>query len=77
VDSILEDIFNFATLIPRVARLEVPDYLEDVEEMDELSDIRDEILRRVSLAITKVGKVWPNSGCSLIPPSYFARLLTC
>ena len=53
MDSILEDIFNFATLIPRVARLEVPDYLEDVEEMEELSDIREEILRRVSMAIAQ------------------------
>ncbi len=54
VDGILEDVFNFATLIPRVAHLDMPDYLEDVEEMEELSDMREEILRRVNLAITKV-----------------------
>ena len=63
MDSILEDIFNFATLILRVARMEVPDYLEDVEEMDELSDIRDDILRRVSLAITKVHILTSNVLC--------------
>lgn len=55
MDSLLEDIFNFASLVPRVAsHFTQTDYLGDVDDMDELSEIREEILRRVKLALHKV-----------------------
>ena len=51
----MEDIFKFATLVPRVASHNIqPDYLEEVEEMEELASIREEIFRRVTQAIIKV-----------------------
>ncbi len=34
VESLLEDVFNFTTLVPRVAKhKELPDYHSDVEEV--------------------------------------------
>ena len=55
VEGLLEDIFKFASLVPRVAKHHAqPDYLLDMDEIAELSDMRDEILSRVSAAITSV-----------------------
>lgn len=55
VDGLLDDIFKFATLMPRVAKNDVrSDYLSEVDEIIELAEIRDEILRRVDVAILQV-----------------------
>ena len=55
MEGLLEDIFRFASLVPRVAKHHTqPDYLADVDEIAELSDMRDEILSRVSAAINSV-----------------------
>ena len=55
VEGLLDDIFRFASLVPRVAKHHAqPDYLGDVDEIAELSDMRDEILSRVSAAINSV-----------------------
>ena len=51
----LDDMFRFGSLVRRVAaHNDQADYLVDVEEMMELSDQRDEVLARVSNAITQV-----------------------
>lgn len=48
-------MFKFATLMPRVAaNIRQPNYLSEVEEICDLSDIRDEILQRVSAVIEQV-----------------------
>ena len=53
--GLLDDIFRVGSLVPRVAgHVEQPDYLTDVEEIEELSDQRDDLLQRVSNAITQV-----------------------
>ena len=58
VEGLLEDVFRFATLVPRLAAHHPqPDYLVDVDEIAELSDLRDEILQRVSAVQTQVGGV--------------------
>ena len=60
VEGLLEDIFKFASLVPRVAKHHAqPDYLVDMDEIAELSDMRDEILSRVSAAITSVSQSKP------------------
>lgn len=58
VESLLDDIFRFGTLMSHVAsHYEQPDYLTDVEEIGELSEMKEDILNRVSSAITQV---WSN-----------------
>ena len=53
--GLLDDIFRVGSLVPHVAEhTDQPDYLSDVEEMEELSDQRDDLLQRVSNAITQV-----------------------
>ena len=55
VEGLLDDVFRFGSLVPRVAsHLDQPDYLTDVEEIEDLSDMREDILTRVSSAITQV-----------------------
>ena len=55
VESLLDDIFRFASLMSHVAsHYEQPDYLTDVEEIAELSEMKEDILNRVSNAITQV-----------------------
>ncbi len=55
--GLLDDVFQFGSLVPRVARhREQPDYLLDVEEVVYLSDQREEILARVSSALGQVRK---------------------
>ena len=54
VEELLEDIFKFASLVPRVAKhKEMDNYLPEVEELVELLDLREEIMQRVSNAIDK------------------------
>lgn len=87
VESLLDDVFKFASLVPRVAKhKDLPDYHSDIEEVlyiiyailmyiyscvqvmyylavglialtclqiAELSDLRDEVLSRVSTAVTQ------------------------
>ena len=56
MEGLLDDIFRFASLVSRVANHHTqPDYLADVDEIAELSDMRDEVLSRVSAAINSVG----------------------
>ena len=55
VEGLLDDVFRFGSLVPRVAsHLDQPDYHGDVEEIADLSDIREDVLTRVSSAITQV-----------------------
>jgi len=55
VEGLLDDVFRFGSLMPRVAsHLDQPDYLTDVEEIEDLSDMREDVLTRVSSAITQV-----------------------
>ena len=54
VEELLEDMFNVASLVPRVAsHKDHSNYLPDVEEMSELLDMREEIVSRVGAAIDK------------------------
>ena len=55
MEGLLEDIFKFATLMPRVAtNTKRPDYLQEVDDIMELAEIREEVLRRVDVAINQV-----------------------
>ena len=55
VESLLDNIFRFGSLMSHVAsHYEQPDYLTDVEEIAELSEMKEDILNRVSNAITQV-----------------------
>ena len=55
IEGLIEDIFKFGTLMPRLAKHHnQPDYLSELDEIAELSDIRDEILSRVSAGIAQV-----------------------
>ena len=54
VEELLEDVFKFASLVPRVAKhKDMDSYLPEVEELVELLDLREEIMQRVSNAIDK------------------------
>ena len=54
----MDDIFKFATLMPRVAaHTGRPDYLQEVDDIIELAELRDDILRRVEAVINQVWKV--------------------
>lgn len=54
VEELLEDVFKFASLIPRVAtHREAENYQSDVEELAELLDMREEIMSRVTSATDK------------------------
>ena len=71
IESVLDDIFQTATLVQRVAvHTDQEDYLADMEDIPNLSDARDEILNRVSNAITQV---WVNA--VLTRRVYTARLI--
>lgn len=55
MEGLLDDIYKFASLVPRVAKhSNRTDYLSEVEEIIELAEIRDEILRRVDAVIHQV-----------------------
>ena len=54
VEDLLDDIFHSASLVSRIAtRKEANNYLNDVEEIGELLDQREEILGRVANAIER------------------------
>ncbi|XP_064397591.1 dynein beta chain, ciliary-like isoform X3 [Halichondria panicea] len=54
VEGLIDDIFKFGTLMPRLTKQhQQPDYLAELDEIAELSDMKDEILSRVSSAITQ------------------------
>ena len=54
VEELLDDVFKFASLVPRVAvHKGMADYLPEVEELEELLDMREEVLSRVSAAVDK------------------------
>ena len=54
VEDLLDDMFGFASLIPRIAAHKgMVDYLPEVEELAELLDLREEIMTRVTSAIEK------------------------
>lgn len=54
VEDLLDDMFKFASLVPRVAMHKgMDDYLPEVEELVELLELREEILQKVSNAIDK------------------------
>ncbi len=51
MESFLEDIFRFGSIVPRIAQhLEPPHYQTDVEEIVELVDMREEVMTRVEKA---------------------------
>ena len=55
MEGLIDDIFKFGSLMPRLHKQRnQSDYLGELDEIAELSDIRDEILSRVSAAITQV-----------------------
>ena len=55
MEGLIDDIFKFGSLMPRLHKQHnQSDYLGELDEIAELSDIRDEILSRVSAAITQV-----------------------
>lgn len=55
MEGLLDDIYKFASLVPRVAKnSDRTDYLCEVDEIIELAEIRDEILRRVDAVIHQV-----------------------
>ena len=57
VEGLLDDIFHFASLIPRVAHhQEQPNYLTDVEEIADLSDMREEMMSRVEKGIQQAAE---------------------
>lgn len=57
VEELLDDIFNFASLVSRVANnKDTADYLTEVEELADLLDMREEIMSRVSAAVQKANK---------------------
>ena len=57
VEGVVEDVFNMATLIPRVAsHLEATDYVKDMEEIVDLSDKKEEIANCVSLVVDQASK---------------------
>ncbi len=65
----LDDIFQFAALVPHLAsHKEQPDYLAEVEEVAELSDMREEVLTRVSTALSQVCTY--TSECSQLGPPW-------
>ncbi len=52
VESLLEDIFHVASLVPRVAHHQaLPHYEGDVEEIEELMEIREQLMSRVAKVI--------------------------
>jgi dynein heavy chain len=54
IEDILGDMFNVASLVPRVAKhKEVDNYQSEVEELAELLDLKEEILNRVTIATDK------------------------
>ena len=58
VESLLNDILCFGTLMSHVAsHYEQPHYLTDVGEIAELSEMKEDILIRVSNAITQVYRI--------------------
>ncbi len=57
VESLLDDVFHFASLIPRVAQhQEQPHYQTDVEEIVELVDMKEEVMMRVEKAIEQAAE---------------------
>lgn len=49
VDGLVGDVYKQASLISRLASHNgLPHYQEDLEEMDELSDMRSELMERVT-----------------------------
>ena len=53
--GLLDDIFRFGSVVSRVASHgDQSDYLNDVEEIDDLSEQREEIMQRVSAAVSQV-----------------------
>ena len=72
ITGLLDDIFRFGSLVPRVAKHnDQPDYLNDVEEIVELSDQRDEVLTRVSSAISQVRFCYNTFGkCKAVVQSH-------
>ena len=54
VDELLDDIFKFASLVPRVATHKGMDnYISEVEELADLLDMKEEIITRVTQATEK------------------------
>ena len=57
MEGLIEDIFKFASLVPRVAtHHNRSDYLGEVDDIIELAEIREELQRRVDTVITQVSK---------------------
>ena len=55
MESLLDDIFKFATLVPRVAaHAPRANYLQEVDDIMELAELREDILRRVDAVINQV-----------------------
>ena len=54
VENLLEDIFNFASLVPRIATHKgVANYLSEVQELADLLDMKEELMSRVTAATEK------------------------
>ena len=57
VEELLDDVFKFASLVPRVAAHKgMPDYLSEVEELADLIDMREEVLSRGLQAVEKASE---------------------
>ena len=57
VEGVVEDMFNFASLVPRVAsHLEATNYVKDMEEIVDLSDKKEEILNCAQLVVEQATK---------------------
>lgn len=55
MEGLIDDVFKCGALVPRLSTQSGhPDYLHEMDELAELSDLRDEIMSRVSSAITQV-----------------------
>ncbi len=58
VEGLLDDIFKFASLVNRIATHSTRlDYLNEVDDIIELAEIREEIMRRVDGAIHQVRRI--------------------
>ena len=54
IEELVEGMFQFASLVPRVAtHKQAKDYLSEVEELTELVDLREEVIHRATSAVEK------------------------
>lgn len=54
VDSLVNDIYKQAALIPRLAsHLEHADYMQDLEEMEDLAEMKTELMDRMNAVMAK------------------------